>query len=236
MLIICVFLSVPQIFAQDLDDVEADMDMAISESDAAQSAEEFGRKKEAEEKSKLSTAKKEAAQTSAKSIAVKEASQKRLAVLEKKTSALVAERKLHEAQTAKARKQIEVFEEKVKVAEATLATAKQDNQLASNELRNAEAAIAAHKKKLQEIEANRKKEVAAAKMASRKLASIAGSLPGKRIVMSKDCPIHAVMDLNAPHARFLKKGEKVELAKVGGQGWFHARSARGKGFMHKTCK
>ncbi len=235
-LMFCIFLSVPKIWAQDLDDVEADMDTAISESDAAQSAEEFGRKSEADEKSKLSTAKKEAAQTSAKSIAVKDASQKRLAVLEKKTSALVAERKLHEAQTAKAKKQIEMYEEKVKLAEATLAAATQDNQLATNALKNAEDTIAANKKKLQEAEANRKKELAAAKVANRKLASIAGSLPGKKIVMAKDCALHAVMDLNSPHARFLKKGEKIELAKVGGQGWFQARTGRGNGFMHKTCK
>lgn len=236
MLVVCVFFSAPKISAQELDDVEADMDTAISESDAAQSAEEYGRKREAEEKTKLGAAKVEAEKTSAKAAQVKEASTKRLAVLEQQTAKSVAERKVFETQTKKAQAQIQKYESEVKAAEEKLAQAKAESQAASNALKNAQTTIEERKKHLAEVEANRKKEVAARTAATRKLASIAGSLPGKTIVMAKDCALHGSLDLKSPQTRFLKKGMKVELAKLNGEGWFHARSPTGKGFMHKTCK
>lgn len=235
-LVSSLFVTTQTVWAQEIDDVEADMDTAISESDAAQSAEEYGRKREAEEKSKLSTAKKEAETTTAKAAVVKDASQKRLAELEKKTAAMIVERKQFDNKTAKAKEQIVFFETKVKEAEATLATTTQEKKTAIQNLKNAEATIAAKKKQLELTQAAERKAKAEKMAATRKLASIAPTLPGKNIVMAKTCPMHRSMDFASEQMRYLKKGEKVELAKVGNEGWFHARLNGNKGYMHKTCK
>ena len=222
--------------AQEIDDVEAEMDAVISESDAAQSAEEYARKKQAEEKQKLKQAEKAAEKTAVKAAAVKEASLGRVADLEKQTAQLVAEKKVFDARTQKLNDEIARHEALVREAEEKLKTAQEDKRLAVEANSQAKEMLAQKKLELKKLQEERMAALAEKKKARRELASTAHSMPGKTINMAKNCAVHSDMEKSAKVVAQLKKGEKVSLAKITNEGWFYAKGASAQGFIHKSCE
>ena len=222
-------------WAQELDDIEAEMDTVISESDAAKSAEEYTRKRKIEEKQKLALAEEAAIQTTEKAKNMKESSTQKIAELEKETIAFISERKLFDTRTKKNYEQITKYEMTVKAAEEKLEKAKEEKRLAVEHHAQAKALLAQKKMELAKLEAERKAIQAEKNQAKRNLASVVKSMPGKTINMAKDCVVHNEMSKEAAPLGRMKKGQRVSLAKVSQDGWFYAKGSSLKGFIHKNC-
>ncbi|MEK6555419.1 MAG: hypothetical protein AABZ31_09275 [Bdellovibrionota bacterium] len=223
-------------WAQDLDDVEAEMDTVISESDAAKSAEEYTRKRKVEEKQKLEQAEEEAIETAEKAQKVKDTSILKVADLEKQTAAFISERKLFDNRTKKLNEQIAKYEAMVKAAEEKLTKAKEERRLAVEQHTQSKNLLAQKKMELKKLEEERKSVMAENRQAKRNVASIAKNMPGKMINMAKDCIVHREMSKESATAGKVKKGQRISLAKVTQDGWFYAKGTSLKGFIHKNCE
>lgn len=223
-------------WAQEIDDVEAEMDEVISESDAAKSAQEYATKKQAEEKAKLKQAEKAASETAARAKTVKDESLNRVGVLEKETAVVVAAKKVFDEKTQKHNEQIAHYEGLVRDAEAALQKAKEENQLSKEALKQAQVLLEEKKLALKKLEDEKRAQLAEKKKARRELASLAKGMPGKMINMAKDCFVHSDIEKESKVKGSLKKGQKVSLAKVTNEGWFYAKGSGLSGFIHKSCE
>lgn len=113
--VVLVILLSGMAFADDLEDIETDMESTIAESDAAQSAAVATKKRELEEREATKKAKVDAIKSMAEAKSKEAAAARELKVLETKILASKNEKAKHEKLKAEAEKKIIVAQEKVAV-------------------------------------------------------------------------------------------------------------------------
>lgn len=221
--------------AQELDDIEVDMDTAISESEAARSAEDYASKRNAEEEQKLRQAEQAAAEAAEKAKKVKASATARMKDLDRETAAFITERKIFDTRTRKLNAQIAKDEEKVRQAEEKLNQAKLEKRQAVEHLEAAKKLLEQRRAHLAQLEAQKKQLQVETMKAKRDLASVAAQTPGQSIKMAKTCGVYGEMSSSSSRIGEVRKGEKVSLARVSPDGWFFVKKSGLKGFLHKDC-
>ncbi|OFZ12065.1 MAG: hypothetical protein A2Z20_07505 [Bdellovibrionales bacterium RBG_16_40_8] len=104
----------------DIDDIESDMETALSESDAAQSEAVASKKRALEEKAKLQKAKSESIEALNKATRTETKAKKEISILEAQISNTVKEKQKYEKLKANAEKKIVAYQEMVNVKKSEL--------------------------------------------------------------------------------------------------------------------
>jgi chromosome segregation ATPase len=159
-------------WAEDLDDIEADMETAIGESDAAQFEATAAKKRELEERENLERAKEEADQAMVDAKAKEKSATGEIAALESKINKTKAMRIKFEKVTADSRAKIKMLDEKVALKKMDFEKAEAEKAAINLEKLNLEKQLAKGVKEQRELEDKIKKDRDAIKAQSKSLADL----------------------------------------------------------------
>ena len=104
LIFVSLFIGAQAALAQDIDDIEVDMESALSESEAAINESEAAKAREQEERASLNKEKREAEAAKAKARAKEVSAKREIKDLEAKIAMILAEKKQHELAKAEAEK------------------------------------------------------------------------------------------------------------------------------------